>query len=389
MTSERSATGCARSSTPDPPGHRGLVRRRRTSHPSSSPSWASSACSACTSTATAARARCAVEYGLAAQELEAGDSGMRTFVSVQGSLAMRRSTSTAPRTQKQEWLPGMATGEVDRLLRPHRARAGRTRLSMTSARLDGRAATGWVLDGAKRWIGLASIADVLSSGPRPTTACAASSCRPSPGVHCDADRAEALDARVDPVRRHPRRRAAAGTRSCRRRRGLRGPFACLNEARYGIVWGAIGAARDASRPPWPTRRGASSSAGRSRGSSSRRRSSWTWLLEIQKGALLALHLGRLKDAGASPRRRSRSASSTTPSGARLPAPHGRSWPATASRSTARGCGTRATWRRCAPTRAPTRCTRSCWAGASPVSPPSADRAGVTLRARRPPGCPGP
>ena len=102
--------------------------------------------------------RSAVEYGLAAMELEAGDSGIRTFVSVQGSLAMSAIAKFGSEEQKQRWLPGMAAGELIGCFGLTEPTAGSDPASMaTTAVRDG---DGWVLTGAKRWIGLASIADV-------------------------------------------------------------------------------------------------------------------------------------------------------------------------------------------------------------------------------------
>ena len=102
--------------------------------------------------------RSAVEYGLAAMELEAGDSGIRTFVSVQGSLAMSAIAKFGSEEQKQRWLPGMAAGELIGCFGLTEPTAGSDPASMvTRAVRDG---DDWVITGAKRWIGLASIADV-------------------------------------------------------------------------------------------------------------------------------------------------------------------------------------------------------------------------------------
>src|SRR5580658_6455537 len=122
--------------------------------------------------------RSAVQYGLAALELEAGDSGLRTFVSVQGSLAMSAIAKFGTEEQKKRWLPGMAAGQLIGCFGLTEPEAGSDPASMTTtARRDG---GGWVLNGAKRWIGLASIADVASSGRAPRTASAASSFPPAP-----------------------------------------------------------------------------------------------------------------------------------------------------------------------------------------------------------------
>src|SRR5690242_8648800 len=102
--------------------------------------------------------RSAVEYGIAAMELEAGDSGIRTFVSVQGSLAMSAIAKFGSDEQKQRWLPGMAAGDLIGCFGLTEPNAGSDPASMaTTATREG---DGWVLNGAKRWIGLASIADV-------------------------------------------------------------------------------------------------------------------------------------------------------------------------------------------------------------------------------------
>src|SRR4051812_5070015 len=102
--------------------------------------------------------RSAIEYGLAAMELEAGDSGLRTFVSVQGSLAMSAIHKFGSEDHKQRWLPGMAVGELIGCFGLTEPDAGSDPSSMTTH--AERVEDGWVLNGAKRWIGLATIADV-------------------------------------------------------------------------------------------------------------------------------------------------------------------------------------------------------------------------------------
>ena len=188
--------------------------------------------------------RSAVEYGLAAMELEAGDSGLRTFVSVQGSLAMSAIHKFGSPEQKQQWLPGMAAGELIGCFGLTEPDAGSDPGSMvTSAVRDG---DDWVIDGTKRWIGLASIADVAviwaktDEGirgfvvPTATPGFTATPIEPKLGmrasIQCDISLAGV---------RLPASAVLPGAS------GLKGPFACLNEARYGIMWGAMGAARDA------------------------------------------------------------------------------------------------------------------------------------------------
>jgi len=244
--------------------------------------------------------RSAVEYGLAAMELEAGDSGIRTFVSVQGSLAMTAIHKWGSEDQKQEWLPRMAAGEMIGAFALTEPTAGSDPASMkTFARRDGSGDdAGWVLDGAKRWIGLASVADVLvvwamtDDGvrgflvPAGTPGVAATpigqklSMRAS--IQCDIT--------FDAVRLGPEALLPAA-------RGLRGPFSCLNEARYGIAWGAMGAARDSYQAALAYAQERLQFGKPLAGYQLTQEKLVNMLLEIQKGTLLALHLGRLKDAG--------------------------------------------------------------------------------------------
>jgi len=244
--------------------------------------------------------RSAVEYGLAAMELEAGDSGIRTFVSVQGSLAMTAIHKWGSEDQKQEWLPRMAAGEMIGAFALTEPTAGSDPASMkTFARRDGSGDdAGWVLDGAKRWIGLASVADVLvvwamtDDGvrgflvPAGTPGVAATpigqklSMRAS--IQCDIT--------FDAVRLGPEALLPAA-------RGLRGPFSCLNEARYGIAWGAMGAARDSYEAALAYAQERLQFGKPLAGYQLTQEKLVNMLVEIQKGTLLALHLGRLKDAG--------------------------------------------------------------------------------------------
>jgi len=174
--------------------------------------------------------RSAVEYGLAAMELEAGDSGIRTFVSVQGSLAMSAISKFGSEEHKQRWLPGMAAGELIGCFGLTEPTAGSDPGSIaTRAVRDG---SGWVLSGAKRWIGLASIADVAiiwaatddglrgfvvptdTPGFTATPITGKLSMRAS--IQCDIT--------LDGVRL-PADAVLPGAA------GLKGPFSCLNEAR--------------------------------------------------------------------------------------------------------------------------------------------------------------
>lgn len=238
----------------------------------------------------------AVEYGLAALELEAGDSGLRTFVSVQGSLAMGSIHRWGSEEQKQEWLPRLASGEAIGSFGLTEPGAGSDPGSMTTvAARDG---DDWVLTGEKRWIGLASIADVTvvwaqtDDGvrgfvvPTDTRGYEATVLEPKGSMRASVQCA----LRFDDVRLPASAMLPAA-------RGLRGPFSALSDARYGIVWGALGAGRDSYEAAlrWALAR---EQFGRSiAGFQLTQRKLVDMVVELQKGALLALHVGRSKDAG--------------------------------------------------------------------------------------------
>ncbi len=240
--------------------------------------------------------RSAVEYGLAAAELEAGDSGIRTFVSVQGSLAMTAIAKHGSEEQKIEWLPRMAAGEVIGCFGLTEPGSGSDPGSMaTFARRDG---DDWVISGSKRWIGLASIAEVAiiwaqtddgvrgfivptdSKGFTATPIAPKLSMRAS--IQCDIVLG---DVRVPEKARLP------GAE------GLRGPFACLNEARYGIAWGVLGAARDSYRAALEYTQQRTQFDKPLAAFQLTQVKLVDMALEIETGMLLALHLGRLKDSG--------------------------------------------------------------------------------------------
>ena len=239
----------------------------------------------------------AVSYGLVCLELEAADSGWRTFVSVQGSLAMGAISKFGSNEQKHEWLPAMAQGERIGCFALTEPTGGSDPASMlTTARRDG---SDWIIDGTKRWIGLASIADVavvwakMEDGVRgflvPTgtpgfTATVIDiklSMRAS--IQCDIE--------LDSVR-VPDSAMLPGAR------GLSGPFNCLNDARYGIVRGAMGAAR-ACLETALDRSGSREVFGKPIGANQLIQLKLAnMFVEYEKGVLLSLHLGRLKERGA-------------------------------------------------------------------------------------------
>ncbi|MFE1309907.1 acyl-CoA dehydrogenase family protein [Streptomyces sp. NPDC058755] len=238
----------------------------------------------------------AVQYGLACLELEAADSGIRSLVSVQGSLAMYAIHRFGSEEQKQEWLPRMASGEVIGCFGLTEPDHGSDPASMrTHAKRDG---DDWILNGRKMWITNGSVAGVAvvwaqtEDGIRgfvvPTD-------RPgfsAPEIkHKWSLRASVTSELVmDDVR-------LPATAVLPEVTGLRGPLGCLSHARYGIVWGAMGAARssfEAALEYAKTRE----QFGRPIGGFQLTQAKLADMaVELHKGILLAHHLGRRMDAG--------------------------------------------------------------------------------------------
>ena len=236
----------------------------------------------------------AVSYGLACLELEAGDSGVRSMVSVQGSLAMFAIWKFGSEEQKTTWLPRMATGDAIGCFGLTEPDFGSNPAGMrTRAKRDG---DDWVINGTKMWITNGSVADVAivwaqtDEGIRgfivPTDTPGFSAPKITKKLSLRASVTSELvleDVHLPPDAVLPEAS------------GLRGPLSCLNEARFGIVFGALGAARDClgttidyavsrevfDRPLASLQLTQAKLADMS--------------LELQKGFLLALHLGRLKD----------------------------------------------------------------------------------------------
>ncbi|KQZ85601.1 acyl-CoA dehydrogenase [Microbacterium sp. Root166] len=240
--------------------------------------------------------RSSVEYGLAALELEAGDSGIRTFVSVQGSLAMGSIHRWGSEEQKREWLPRLAAGEAIGCFALTEPGAGSDPASMTTfARRDG---DDWVLSGAKRWIGLATVAQVAvawaqtEDGVRgflvPTDAAGfhASVLGPKGSMRASVQ----AELHFDDVR-------LPASALLPEARGLKGPFSGLNEARYGIVWGALGAGRDSYEAALRHALRREQFGRPIAAFQLTQQKLVNMVVELQKGALLALQLGRAKDAG--------------------------------------------------------------------------------------------
>jgi glutaryl-CoA dehydrogenase len=238
----------------------------------------------------------ATAYGLACMELEAGDSGVRSLVSVQGSLAMYAIWRWGSEEHKQQWLARMAAGEAIGCFGLTEPDAGSDPGSMrTRARRDG---SDWILNGAKMWITNGSVADVAvvwartDDGVRGFLVPKGTPGFSAPEIHKKLSlRASVTSELVFDDVRLPADAMLPEVSS------LRGPLSCLNEARYGIVWGAVGAARACFE--------AALDYAKERVQFDRPIASFQiqqqklahMALEVNRGALLALHLGRMKDAG--------------------------------------------------------------------------------------------
>ncbi len=236
----------------------------------------------------------AVAYGLACTELEAGDSGIRSLVSVQGSLAMFAIHAFGSEEHKQQWLPGMAAGELIGCFGLTEPDFGSNPAGMrTNARRDG---DDWILNGAKMWITNGNVADVAvvwaqtDDGIRgfvvPTDV---------PGFEArEIHKKMSLRASVTSELVFTDLRLPADA-VLPEVRGLRGPLSCLNEARFGIVFGTMGAARDCLETAIDYSTSRIQFDKPIAGFQLTQKKLADMALELGKGMLLALHLGRLKD----------------------------------------------------------------------------------------------
>ncbi|MFB7935097.1 MULTISPECIES: acyl-CoA dehydrogenase family protein [Streptomyces] len=238
----------------------------------------------------------AVQYGLACLELEAADSGIRSLVSVQGSLAMYAIHRFGSEEQKREWLPRMASGEVIGCFGLTEPDHGSDPASMrTYAKRDG---SDWVLNGRKMWITNGSVAGVAvvwaqtEDGIRGFVVPTGSSGFSAPEIkHKWSLRASVTSELVlDDVRLPADAVLPEGT-------GLRGPLSCLSHARYGIVWGAMGAARSSFEAAVDYAKSREQFGRPIGGFQLTQAKLADMAVELHKGILLAHHLGRRMDAG--------------------------------------------------------------------------------------------
>lgn len=241
----------------------------------------------------------ALAYGLAAMELEAGDSGIRSLVSVQGSLAMFAIHEFGSEEQKNTWLPGMARGEIIGCFGLTEADFGSNPSGMrtTARRVSDSPTADWVINGSKMWITNGSVADVAvvwaqtDEGIRgfivPTS---------TPGftanlIHKKMSlRASVTSELVFTDLRLPADSMLPGVR------GLRGPLSCLNEARFGIAFGTLGAARDCLETTIAYAVDRTQFDRPIAGYQLTQKKLTDMTLELGKGMLLAIHLANLKDS---------------------------------------------------------------------------------------------
>ncbi|WP_329087228.1 MULTISPECIES: acyl-CoA dehydrogenase family protein [unclassified Streptosporangium] len=239
----------------------------------------------------------AVSYGVACRELEAGDSGLRSFVSVQGSLAMFPIWKYGSAEQKDEWLPRMAAGEAIGCFGLTEPDQGSDPSGMrTHAKQD--LSGDWILNGSKMWITNGSVADVAvvwaqtEDGVRGFVVPTDTPGFSAPEIH----RKMSLRASVTSSLYFDDVRLPASA-VLPEVRGLKGPLSCLSEARFGIVWGVVGAARACleSAVDYSTSR---VQFGRPIGGFQLTQEKLAWMyVGVGQSQLTALHLGRLKDAG--------------------------------------------------------------------------------------------
>ncbi len=238
----------------------------------------------------------AVQYGLACTELEAGDSGARSFVSVQGSLSMFPIWAFGSEEQKQQWLPGMAAGEIIGCFGLTEADSGSDPGSMrTVARRDG---ADWIVNGSKTWITNGGIADVAvvwaktDEGIRGFIVPADTPGFATNDIHQKLSLRASVTSELvlDDVR-------LPGDSVLPDVVGLKGPLSCLNEARYGILFGAVGAARACYESALDYSLEREQFGKPIAAFQMTQRKLVEMMVAVNRGMIVALHIGRMRDGG--------------------------------------------------------------------------------------------
>ena len=239
-----------------------------------------------------------VAYGVTCREMEAADSGLRSLVSVQGSLAMFPIWKYGSEEQKQEWLPRMAAGEAIGCFGLTEPDHGSDPSSMKTKAKKIQNGTDWALSGSKMWITNGSIADIAvvwaatDAGirgflvPRGARGFSARDIHKKMSLRASITSELVLDSV-----RLPSSAVLPGVT------GLRGPLSCLTEARFGIAWGVTGAARTCleTAVSYATTR---TQFGKAIASFQLTQSKLAWMaVQLYQAQLLALHIGHLKTAG--------------------------------------------------------------------------------------------
>jgi glutaryl-CoA dehydrogenase len=238
----------------------------------------------------------AVMYGLAIMELEAGDSGIRSLVSVQGSLCMFPIWKFGSDEQKERWLPDMVKGEAIGCFGLTEPDQGSDPVNMrTSAKQDG---SDWILNGTKMWITNGGIADVAivwaqtDDGIRGFVVPTDTDGFSTKDIHRKLSlRASVTSELILDDVRLPADAILPGVQ------GIKGPLSCLSEARYGISWGVLGAARSCYETALEYSKTREQFGRPIGGFQLTQEKLVNMMLELSKGQLLALHLGRMKDNG--------------------------------------------------------------------------------------------